>query len=571
MRFTPALRKLLALITLFSTCPLYGSNPLLEEGFSDKRSSILISPQTGKTSPSILEKIDSLIDFVQSIPVYSTINDRFEKEALKRLFAVHLTKFMPSNSTQVAGMSGGDTLKENSAIRYTLHHCIGSPVPEECHKIVIFGGGFASHIHSYPYALLEPLAALKKNVLGGQIHDLQTTTHAYGNHSIIIIPSHDKQKFDEKNPDFKGTLVTYDSAKEKSVDLVYKMIKNKGGWRTRFVDLTKEVSNAVDVYKVIHAEDEHVPHQKWENLFRQNGWYIGNHNLSSFHLNESLASELLQLKKEGKYLRKEAQFMRLCLTQEQEKILNDFPHQKEYLKDRNAQVNDLLPGFPLKQEFKPFITNIYRSPSFFKDFKKHTSQTISRYFEYSQRSNYPEFRMIVTLSHLKDATLQDLKTNLISQYLMEDFSKSWTDVPKRLLPSAVEFYLLDGYSKEFESGLFYLAHHSSWKDDFTTFFKTAFIIPTVQKLAELQQTTTEEMLSKIQSIKPLNSNPITLEEIIKMHPQLKEETFTKQPTSLENAYRQHIENRKRAMQEMVNTDLFKQMLLYETFASQSKQ
>jgi hypothetical protein len=227
------------------------------------------------------------------------------------LYCVHGTNILLKNSTAVAGASTTDAVTNKDKlheegipeIRQTLHHCIGGVVTQEAMVTLArtqtgipIPMSSSGHEGSR-YAYIEPLSAFleARQVFGGQVHDVMTTTHTYGSESTLVIPAEDAQIFKAANPDYVGTVCYYDINTENLRSAVERIFKEKGLPRYNLRKVSSAVKpSSICAFAEITQEDTLIPVDRFERCFSRHNLFVGVHSGSPF---KALENALMELRK----------------------------------------------------------------------------------------------------------------------------------------------------------------------------------------------------------------------------------------------------------------------------------
>lgn len=215
-----------------------------------------------------------------------------------KMWLVHASSIMLKDSTAIASaLKEGQEivpLEANIHLRMTHHHCLGGLVLDQNMALnaSFFGIRFQvpmkdGHTNT-PFAYLEPWKCFKEEIIGGQCSDTYIFgNHTYGPHSIVIIPTSQKEAFASQNSSFLGKVVTYDPQTQKIRLLITEELKKQNAWHIDYMGKKDEGEKAQDR---IAINGENIDKILFEEAFRSRVIFAANHNYSPFGFLETMLS-----------------------------------------------------------------------------------------------------------------------------------------------------------------------------------------------------------------------------------------------------------------------------------------
>ena len=215
-----------------------------------------------------------------------------------KMWLVHASSVMLKDSTAIASaLKGGQEIVPHEANihhRMTHHHCLGGLVPDQN---MAFSASFCGirlqmpmkngHANT-PFAYLEPWKCFKEEIIGGQCSDTFIFgNHTYGPHSIVIIPTSQKEAFTIQNPSFLGKVVTYDPETQKIRLIITEELKKQNAWHIDYMGRKDEGEKAEDRI-TINGED--IDKTLFEEAFSSRVILTANHNDTPFCFLETMLS-----------------------------------------------------------------------------------------------------------------------------------------------------------------------------------------------------------------------------------------------------------------------------------------
>lgn len=184
------------------------------------------------------------------------------------LYLVHATNILLKDSIAVAGACNRHPKTLETFLisrertiepRQTLHHTAGGVVPANYMALI------KNNIYSqnndgcsqFLYAYLDDFSIFdkKEEIFGGTLTDVFTTTHTYGDTSIIIIPDNKQNEFWEKNINFNGKVELYNSNKILLHKKVQEVLNQKGALINENISSSsfEKIISKRKLYSGIHA------------------------------------------------------------------------------------------------------------------------------------------------------------------------------------------------------------------------------------------------------------------------------------------------------------------------------
>ncbi|WP_032112311.1 hypothetical protein [Candidatus Paracaedibacter symbiosus] len=206
---------------------------------------------------------------------------------------VHASNFPPVNNIKYAGATINNQIipfDKAARSRVTLHHCLGSLVPNEAMGSVVYlwGMPISASMHEgqghsiSPYVFLTPVRKIVDRIYGGSLSDLFVIDQIeYDEDTTVFINNSHLNNFKEKSPDFKGKIILFNSDHDDVRALVNQEIEKQGFWLTAFNRFSQ------GTFQEMTINGEHFTSKSIEELFKKVGWsYVNNHNNHLFNFLE---------------------------------------------------------------------------------------------------------------------------------------------------------------------------------------------------------------------------------------------------------------------------------------------